>query len=385
MRITKLFREFVESERAVGLILIWVTIASLIVANSSIGEEVVHFFHHPLLGMSVEHWVNDGLMVFFFLLIGLELEREIYVGELSSWKNAVLPVVAAFGGMIVPALIHYAFNGGLPSQRGAGIPMATDIAFSLGVLSLFGNRIPFAVKVFLTALAIADDLGAILVIAIFYTKKIELTYLAGAVAVFTLLCIINRWRVNKLWPYAVGGIVMWWCLLHSGVHATLSGVLLAFAIPFFRNPDECVSHKLQHRLHFPVAFVVLPIFAFVNTCIPIANDWTSHLMDRNSLGIIFGLVIGKPLGILLFCLVAVRLRLATISDGLSWRHLTGAGLLAGIGFTMSIFVSLLAFEDEELINMSQISVLIASLIAALLGAVWIGITTRSSDADPANA
>jgi NhaA family Na+:H+ antiporter len=270
----------------------------------------------------------------------------------------------------VPAAIHFAFNAGTLTQRGAGIPMATDIAFSLGVLSLFGTKVPYALKVFLTALAIADDLGAIVVIAVFYTKGITVSYLSGALAIFAILVVLNRTRVNILLPYLIGGACMWWCLLHSGVHATIGGVLLAFAIPFSKETQECVSHRLQHRLHFPVALGILPIFALVNTCIPIGGEWYRELMQPNAVGIFLGLVVGKPVGILAFCGLAIAFKIGRLADELMWSHLLGAGLLAGIGFTMSIFVSLLAFEDPSLVNISQITVLIASCCSAALGAVW---------------
>ncbi len=303
-------------------------------------------------------------------MIGLELEREIYEGELSSWRNAALPVVAAVGGMVVPALIHFSFNMGTNTTRGAGIPMATDIAFSLGVLALFGSKVPYALKVFLSALAIADDLGAIIVIALFYTKDVSFAYLASAIGIFGILGILNRMRIQVLWPYLVGGLIMWWCFLQSGVHATIGGVLLAFAIPFSKRREDCISHRLQHRLHYPVALLILPIFAIVNTCIPLHGDWYLNLFQPNSLGIYFGLLVGKPLGIISFCLLAIYFKLGTMPDSLGRRHLVGAGILAGIGFTMSIFISTLAFEDHDLINMSQISVLLASATAAIIGSFW---------------
>jgi len=368
---TKIFKEFIESERSGGIVLVLFTLIALVVANSPLGESYTHGLHHAILGLSLEHWVNDGLMAVFFLLVGLELEREIYAGELSSFRNALLPICAAIGGMIVPAALHLAFTYGTASQRGAGIPMATDIAFSLGVLSLLSNRVPFALKVFLTALAIADDLGAVLVIAVFYTKSISAGYLVAAIAIFLWLCILNRRRVDAMWIYLVGGVCMWFCLFHSGIHATLSGVLVAFALPFRDGGELTASYRLQHWLHYPVAFGVLPIFALVNTCIPIGGDWLEGLMQSNSLGIFCGLVFGKPLGILLFCFVAVRCKFCTLPQGLTWSHLVGASMLAGIGFTMSIFVSLLAFDgDEKVINFSQIMVLFSSLVAAVAGVFW---------------
>lgn len=290
--------------------------------------------------------------------------------------------------MLVPASIHAAFNYGSITQSGAGIPMATDIAFSLGVLSLFGTKVPYSLKVFLAALAIADDLGAIIAIAVFYTKDLSLGYLGAAAGILAMLFILNRTRMNTLWPYMIGGVAMWYCLLHSGIHATIGGVLLAFVLPFSKQREDCVSHKLQHRLHFPVAFLLLPLFAIVNTCIPLSADWYTSLLEPNSKGIFLGLVIGKPLGILLFCWLAIQIGFGSLADGLTWTHLTGAGFLAGIGFTMSIFVSILAFSDADLVKMSQITVLIASLTSAVLGAVWFAFCVRVSnpgDVDPASA
>lgn len=367
---TKTFQEFFSSERMGAIILMIATSVSLVVANTAFGESLQHIFHTPLLGMAIEKWVNDGLMVIFFLMIGLELEREIYAGELSSWKNAALPVIAAIGGMVVPALIHWVLNIGTATSRGAGIPMATDIAFSLGVLALFGSKVPYSLKIFLTALAIADDLGAIVVIAIFYTKQVSGAYLLSAIGLFSVLCIFNRMRVRYLWIYIIGGIMMWWCFLQSGVHATIGGVLLAFAIPFAKRQEDCMSHRLQHRLHYPVALGILPIFAIVNTCIPLHGEWYWKLLDANSLGVYFGLVVGKPLGIVLFCFLAIYLKFGQMPESLTRSHLIGAGILAGIGFTMSIFISTLAFEDHDLINISQISVLLASMTAVIAGILW---------------
>ncbi len=364
---TRLFKEFLSSERSGAFVLVFATAFSLLLANTVFGDSLQHFFHEPFIGMPIEKWVNDGLMVVFFLMIGLELERELYVGELSSFRNAALPIVAAIGGMVVPSLIHVLMNYGTATQNGAGIPMATDIAFSLGVLALFGSKVPYSLKIFLTALAIADDLGAIIVIALFYTKQVALGYLFGALGIFTFLCCLNRFCKESLWPYVVCGVAMWWCFLQSGVHATIGGVLLAFAIPFSKRPEDCISHKLQHRLHYPVALGILPIFAVVNTCIPLQGEWYWRLLDPNSLGIYFGLVLGKPLGIVTFCLIAMFFGIGKLPEALFRSHIVGAGILAGIGFTMSIFISTLAFEDHELINTSQIAVLLASVTAMILG------------------
>jgi Na+:H+ antiporter, NhaA family len=323
--------------------------------------------------------VNDGLMAIFFLLVGLEIEREIYIGELTNFNKALLPILAAAGGMLVPAGIHFLFNHGTPDQAGVGIPMATDIAFALGVLSLLGNKVPTSLKIFLTALAIIDDLGAILVIAVFYTKSLSLVYLAIALGIFAILLIMNRLKVNRLAFYLLPGIIMWYCMLQSGIHATVSGVLLAFAIPFRRpspflraaptggSAEANPSEKLQHWLHKSVAFFILPIFALANTGILLSGDWPRTLVSHNSLGIMAGLVLGKPIGILLFCFLAIRSKLCQLPEQTNWGQLLGVGLLAGIGFTMSIFITNLAFDSEAVIQHSKIAILAASLIASLLG------------------
>jgi NhaA family Na+:H+ antiporter len=326
-------------------------------------------------GLSVEHWVNDALMAIFFLLIGLELERELYNGELSNFRNALLPIFAALGGICLPALIHFVLNAGTPTQAGIGIPMATDIAFALGVLALLGRRVPASLKVFLTALAVMDDLGAIIVIAIFYTAKLSVAYLIGALAVFGLLVALNRlFRMMSLVPYLLGGALMWFLMLKSGVHATIAGVLLAFAIPFSAKEDdtESPSHKLEHLLHRPVAFIILPIFALANTGIVIGSDWAQNLTGANSMGIIGGLVLGKPIGITLLCFVAVSIGICRLPLDLKWRHVFGAGLLGGIGFTMSIFITNLAFVGSaETINASKMAILLASLTAGTIGFLWL--------------
>ncbi|NSX04124.1 Na+/H+ antiporter NhaA [Cupriavidus gilardii] len=374
-RLSNTFKRFFESEKAGGILLIVCTILSLILANSALGDQYLHIWHVKVAGLSVEHWINDALMAIFFLLIGLELERELYNGELSSFKNALLPIVAAAGGIAVPALIHFGFNGGTPTQAGIGIPMATDIAFALGVLALLGSRVPASLKIFLTALAVMDDLGAIIVIALFYTAELSVVYLAGALAVFGVLLVMNRvLRVMSLVPYLVGGVLMWFLMLKSGVHATIAGVLLAFAIPFSARQDDeaSPSHRLEHVLHRPVAFVILPIFALANTGIVVGSDWAQELGSSNSLGILAGLVVGKPLGIAILSFLAVAIGLCKLPLDLRWRHVVGAGLLGGIGFTMSIFITNLAFTGEPgIINASKMAILLASLTAGVLGFVWL--------------
>lgn len=381
-----LFREFFRSEKAGGFILIGCTIVSLLIANSALSGQYLHFWHSYVdlsfsgieLKYSVEHWVNDGLMTIFFLLVGLEIERELYVGELSSFRNALLPVIAAIGGMLFPALIHYLFNSGTPEQAGFGIPMATDIAFALGILSLAGNRVPVSLKIFLTALAIIDDLGAITVIGLFYTKGFSLVYFLSALLVFLILFISGKKKVYSLLYYTVGGIIMWYCMIKSGVHATIAGVLLAFAIPFHKEDDKNPSYKLQHRLHLPVAFFILPVFALANTAIVFPKELFASLTHHNSLGIISGLVIGKFAGIFLLSFLAVRMGIAKLSGDLNWGLIGGIAFLGGIGFTMSIFITNLAFDNPETITSSKISILAASLVSAIIGLSVLRWQTRRS-------
>jgi len=374
MKLEKLFSEFFESEKAGGLILVFVTVVSLVLANSAFQSGYIHFWHYNIAGNSLVHWINDGLMMVFFLLIGLELEREIYQGELSSLKNASLPIFGALGGMLVPAGIFLLLNFGTKSQAGAGIPMATDIAFAIGILSLLGNKVPVSLKIFLTALAVIDDLGAIIVIAIFYTTSISVLNLGIALGILGLLGILNRLKVHNLIPYLIGGVIAWYFMLQSGVHATITGVLLAFVIPYGDGGEKSPSYILQHILHKPVAFIILPLFALANTCIAIGSGWFSSLGDSGSIGIILGLVLGKPIGIVLFSLVAVLLGLAVLPPELKWKNIIGVGYLGGIGFTMSIFITLLAYNNSALVDSSKIAILAASLAAATIGFIMLKLT-----------
>jgi NhaA family Na+:H+ antiporter len=377
MKLTKLFIDFFNSEKAGGLILVFVTFLSLGLSNSSLQTGYINFWHIDLGGHSIVHWINDGLMTIFFLLIGLELEREIYQGELSDLKNAALPIFGALGGMVLPAGIFLLFNFGTTTQSGAGIPMATDIAFAIGILSLLGNRVPGSLKVFLTALAVMDDLGAIIIIAIFYTTALVFTNLFIALGIFGVLLILNRLKVHNLIPYLVGGAFMWYFMLHSGVHATITGVLLAFAIPFGDGGEKSPSYILQHFLHKPIAFFILPLFAIANTCIAIGSNWQSGLLEASSLGIIAGLVIGKPLGIWFFSFIGVGLGFCVLPKDLKWKNIAGAGLLGGIGFTMSIFITLLAFSDADQINNSKIAILVASFIAGAVGFIFLKMSLKT--------
>lgn len=381
MKLSKLFTDFFNSEKAGGVVLIICTMLSLLLANSSFGETYDHFWHLNVAGSSLAHWINDGLMAIFFLLIGLELEREIYKGELSNIKDAMLPVAGALGGMLVPAAIYLFFNFGTPTQSGAGIPMATDIAFALGILALLGNKVPTSLKIFLTALAVIDDLGAILIIAIFYSAGLSWWYLSGALAIWGLLFILNRMKVHSLIPYLIGGIGMWYCMLHSGVHATITGVLLAFVIPFGDGSEKTVSYKLQHYLHKPVAFVILPIFALANTAITINSDWQQIFSHHYSAGIAAGLIVGKPLGIFLVSLIAVKSGLCKLPADLGWKEIIGVGFLGGIGFTMSIFITLLAFDNDTVINNAKFIILLSSLVAGLIGYLFLKIILRTNHSE----
>jgi len=369
------FQKFLHSEQASGILLIVCTAISLLIANSSLGPDYSSGWQIRLAGLSLEHWINDALMAIFFLLIGLELERELHSGELSNLRNALLPTFAAFGGIAAPALIHFSFNAGTPTQAGIGIPMATDIAFALGVLALLGNRVPPSLKVFVVAFAVIDDLSAIVVIAAFYTAQLSVGYLVPALAVWALLGVLNRlFRVMSLTPYLLGGALMWFLMLKSGVHPTVAGVMLAFAIPFSAKADDeaSPSHRLEHFLHKPVAFVILPIFALANTAIFVGADWMQELSSSNSFGITAGLIVGKPLGVTLLCLAAVASGICRLPPDLSWRHIIGAGILGGIGFTMSIFIANLAFAgDAENVNASKMAILLASLTAGIIGFLWL--------------
>lgn len=368
-----LFIDLLNSERTSGILLLICTVISLWLTNSSAGHDYLAFWHQEFANGSVEYWINDGLMAIFFLMIGLELEREVYIGELSDRKKAMLPAIAALGGMLVPAGIHMLFNHGTAYHAGAGIPMATDIAFAVGVLALLGDRVPMPLKVFLMALAVIDDLGAIFTIAIFYSTGVQWGYLGGAFGVFAVLLVLNRLRVFNLTPYLVLGAVMWWLMLHSGVHSTVAGVLVAFAIPFGDGSGNSTSWRLQHFLHKPVTFIILPLFALANTCLVLEPDWYGHLVTSNGWGIFLGLVMGKPIGIGLACAIAVGTGLCVLPTGISWNKLLGVGALAGIGFTMSIFITLLAFKDPEIILESKTTILVSSLVAGIIGFTWLRI------------
>lgn len=378
-RISSGFRLFVRSQQFSGFLLIGCTLLSILLTNSEAGEAYLHLFHAELPlsipgiphTVSVEWLINDGLMAVFFLLVGLEIKRELLVGELSSFQKASLPVMAAIGGMIAPALFYSAFNAGTPSVSGWGIPMATDIAFALGVLSLLGNRVPLSLKVFLTALAVVDDLGAVGVIAVFYTHDLSTTYLSYAAAVLLLLMIMNRSGINSLWKYLIPGLVLWYCVLQSGVHATVAGVLLALCIPHKTRKGPPLLSRLEERLHTPVNYFIMPLFALANTALPIKSDMVTHLSDPIALGVIFGLVVGKPVGIFLFSWLSVTTGLSQLPAGTRFRELAGLGMLGGIGFTMAIFIALLAFRDPGQIVEAKIAILVASLVSGIFGYLFL--------------
>lgn len=374
-RIIHPFRQFLQTEQASGVILIACTLFSLIIANTQLGQAYQQFWNQSVgfnwwmisLKESVLYWVNDGLMTIFFLVVGLEIKRELLVGELSTPKKATLPLLAALGGMLIPALIYSIFNNNTPTAKGWGIPMATDIAFALGILSLLGKRVPLSLKVFLTALAVVDDLGAILVIAACYSRQIHWAYLGAALSIFILLQLFKRFQVTTIGIYIGIGILLWYCMLHSGVHAAISGVLLAITIPIKPAHSTSPLHILEHRLHPFSAFLIMPLFALANTAIAIdLNLWESYLQPL-SYGIIFGLLIGKPLGIVGFSYLFNRIGIVHLPPGISWRKIIGIGFLGGIGFTMSIFVALLAFDTALLQTSAKIAVLTASILAGAFG------------------
>lgn len=375
-RPVSVFREFLDSEAAGGIILMIAAALALIVANSSLAETYFSVLHAYLGPLSVSHWVNDGLMAVFFLLVGLEIKREMLDGQLSTWPRRVLPGIAAAGGMVVPALVYVLVNrDNSAALSGWAIPTATDIAFALGVLSLLGSRVPASLKVFLTALAIIDDLGAVIIIAIFYTSGLSLAYLGAAFAVIAALVVLNRMRVMTLVPYLVLGAILWVLVLKSGVHATLAGVALALTIPLERSAgighdlDHSPLHRLEHGLHRIVPFFVIPIFGFANAGVSLAGLSFGALIEPLTLGVAAGLVVGKLVGVFGSSVLAIRLGLADLPAHAGWSHMIGISLLCGIGFTMSLFIGLLAFaSDVALQDAVKVGILAGSFIAAILGA-----------------
>ncbi len=370
-KIQGLFHSFFHSEKSGGILLIFCTLISILLTNSTLGNAYSEYWNMDIKGHTLTQWINDGIMTVFFLLIGLELEREVYAGELSTWKKASLPAISALGGVLVPALIFFLFNQNTDTTSGTGIPMATDIAFAIGILSLLGDRVPFSLKIFLTALAVIDDLLAIIVIAVFYTEQIHYLSLSAALLCFFILLVCNRKKVENSLIYLVGGILMWFFMFHSGIHPTISGVLLAFALPFGDGSEKNISHRWQSKLHYPVAFFILPLFALANTCVVFNGYWMEDLNSPLSIGIIVGLVAGKPIGITLFALLSIALGICGLPSDLKLKHILGAGFLGGIGFTMSIFITLLAFDSVIWIESAKIAIILASLISGLAGSIFL--------------
>ena len=377
-------RQFLDGEASGGLLLMGVALVAILVANSPVAPHYFAALHAYVGPLSLQHWINDALMAVFFLLVGLEIKREMVDGQLSSWTRRLLPGIAAAGGMAVPALIYVAFNLDNPQAiRGWAIPSATDIAFALGVLSLLGPRVPASLKVFLAALAIIDDLGAVIIIAIFYTSGLSLIDLGGAAAVFAILLVLNQRRVNALWPYLLLGAVLWVLVLRSGVHATIAGVLLALTIPILRTPGKPEAspaqsplHRLEHALHKPVAFLIVPIFGFANAGVSFAGVTFGTFTEPLSLGVAMGLVFGKLIGVFGAVVLMVRTGLADLPAGASWTQTLGVALLCGIGFTMSLFIGLLAFDDPALQDRVKFGILSGSLVAGLAGYAILALSSR---------
>ncbi len=380
---TNIFDNFFKSEKNSGIILLICVVISLILANTGFSTNFSDLLGTEInlgskLTYSVSTWINDGLMAIFFLLVGLEIKREIAEGELSTVKEATLPVMAALGGMILPALIYFCINYGKDSANGWGIPMATDIAFALAIIAMLGKNIPSSLKIFLAALAIADDLGAILVIAIFYTGQIHWNYLLMAGGIFILLCAFNFLKIKSLWFYLIPGAFLWYFMHHSGIHATIAGVLLAFTIPMNGTVLSSPVKKLEHFLFIPVNYLIMPIFALANTNITFEYGMLEGLFSAIGMGIFSGLFFGKTIGITLFSWLAVKLKLAKLPTFATWKHIFGVGMLAGIGFTMSIFISLLSFANPAYIASAKFAILCTSILSGLIGFIYLKSLKRLS-------
>lgn len=365
-------RAFLDNAASGGIVLMIAAAAALLVANSPLAAAYFDGLHAYVGGLSVHHWINDGLMAVFFLMVGLEIKREVLDGELSSWSRRVLPGFAALGGMIVPALVFLMLNSGEGGHaRGWAIPAATDIAFALGVLSLLGSRVPLTLRVFLTALAIIDDLGAVIIIALFYTSSLDAMALGGAALVLVALVALNRFRVFALWPYLILGAALWFLVLQSGVHATLAGVALALCIPLRVTPaapdaQDSPLHILEHGIAPWVTFLIVPIFGFANAGVSFAGTTVQSLVDPVPLGVALGLFVGKQVGVFGFAALAIRAGWAELPMYASWRQLYGVALLCGIGFTMSLFIGLLAFPESQLLQDEvKLGVLLGSVLSAV--------------------
>jgi Na+:H+ antiporter, NhaA family len=379
-----MLRHLLDNEASGGLVLMGAAALALVVANSPLAPAYFDALGTHLGPLSVLHWINDALMAVFFLLVGLEIKRELLDGQLSTWPRRALPGIAAAGGMAVPALIYAAFNwGDAATMRGWAIPTATDIAFALGVLALLGSRVPTSLKVFLTALAIIDDLGAVAIIAVFYTGDLSLLDLGLAAAVLAVLAVLNRAGVLRLLPYLVLGLALWFFVLRSGVHATIAGVLLAFTIPLHARPGRpddmagSLLHRLEHALHNPVAFGVVPVFGFANAGVSLTGLGLEALLDGLTLGVALGLLVGKLVGVFGSAALAIRLGLADVPMGAGWLQLVGVALLCGIGFTMSLFIGMLAFANDPALQAEvKVGILGGSILAGLAGYALLRVAPR---------
>lgn len=381
----KIFKKFFNSASSSGVILFLCVIISLILANSPWGPSFDELLSLPLgfesssihLKYSVALWINDGLMAIFFLLVGLEIKREVINGGLSTPRQAALPILSAFGGALIPAGIYLFLNANTETASGWGIPMATDIAFALAILAMLGDKVPSSLKIFLAALAIVDDLIAILVIALFYSAELQIAYLGYAAAIVVLLVIFNRLGIRSLAFYLIPGIFIWYFIHHSGIHATIAGVVTSMTIPMGEsNPKTSPLLKLEHALITPVNFLIVPLFALANTNIRFESTMLEGLLSPLGLGIIVGLCIGKPLGVLLMSKIATKLNIAQLPTNANWKHIIGVGSLAGVGFTMAIFISLLSFADEALIAEAKFSILVASLLSGIIGYTLLNSTRK---------
>jgi len=383
-RIQSTLRQFLNNEASGGLVLMAVAVLAILVANSPLAEAYFQGLHVYLGPLSIQHWINDALMAVFFLLVGLEIKREMLDGQLSSWSRRILPGAAAAGGMLFPALFYVSLNWNDPAAlRGWAIPTATDIAFALGVISLFGSRVPSSLKIFLAALAIIDDLGAVIVIAVFYTNDLNLLALGGTAVVLAVLYGMNRAKVVAIWPYLALGVVLWVLVFISGVHATLAGVMLALMIPLKATPGapeaahgESPLHRLEHALHKPVAFVIVPIFGFANAGVSLAGVSIGVFAEPLTMGVAAGLLLGKLVGVVGTVALLVKLGVAHLPGQASWGQMTGTAFLCGIGFTMSLFIGLLAFDDPAVQDHVKIGILLGSVASGLLGAVCLTLFGR---------
>ncbi len=367
-------KELSESGKLGGVLLILATLISITITNSSFGETYLHFWHQEIgnnfISMHLEHWVNDLLMAVFFFLVGLEIKRELVIGELSSFKKVLLPLFAALGGMLFPALIFFAFNAGTENLHGWAIPTATDIAFSLGVLSLLGSRVPLSLKVFLTALAIIDDLGGILIIAVFYTNEIHPYYLLLSLAVLAILFLLNKFKVSRFIFYFIPVLLLWYFVYKSGVHATIAGVLSALFIPISK------VEQYEHLLHKPVNYLILPVFALANTTIALSAESIPNVFSDLGFGIILALFVGKTLGISSLVFISIKTKICDLPQDILLKHIAGVAMLAGIGFTMSLFFTALSFDHPENANIARLAIIIGSTVSAICGLIFLSLTLK---------